>query len=303
MVYIVYYTSYRSQTKKKYNIKNNVFKKVLRQSTRKVRKTSSVPRSALFTFHAQFFPKISARCRAHLLLKKVRSCPARNFLKFFGCSYLQIVVYKIGQIRSKNDADSVKNGYYEDDALQKLFAREADSVDRKSPEIARGTWARVQGTRQELRWFYEKNASRKKVVINCGAGFDTTHWWSKSEELWKSGDLWFDLDMEPVVRQRIRRLRMPGAKSLLSPLKNLKITDNQLSSDNYFIRKLDMKQSDGSVKLLEDIKEEFEIDEQTDVCLVFECVLVYMATEISGRFLKAAADLFQNLKVISYEQV
>lgn len=105
------------------------------------------------------------------------------------------------------------------------------------------------------------------------------------------------------MRQRIRRLRMPGAKSLLSPLKNLKITDNQLSSDNYFIRKLDMKQSDGSVKLLEDIKEEFEIDEQTDVCLVFECVLVYMATEISGRFLKAAADLFQNLKVISYEQL
>jgi len=184
----------------------------------------------------------------------------------------------------------------------RLFAREADSVDRRSPEIARGTWARVLGTRQELRRFYEKNERRRKVVINCGAGFDTSYFWSKSEELFKTGDLWFDLDMEPVVRQRIRRLRMPGAKSLLSTLKNLKLTDNQLSSDSYFIRKLDMKQS-SSVEVLEEIKREFEIDEQTDVCLLFECVLVYMSTEISGAFLKSAADLFHNLKVISYEQL
>ena len=208
--------------------------------------------------------------------------------------------------KSRKNAASVKHGYYEDEALLKLFAREADSVDRKSPEIARGTWARVLGTRQELRSFYENNINatirRRKVVINCGAGFDTTHWWSKNEELFKTGDLWFDLDMEPVVRQRIRRLRMPGAKSLLSSLKNLKITDSQLSSDSYFIRKLDMKQS-SSADVLEDIKSEFEIDEQTDVCLLFECVLVYMSTEISGSFLKFAADLFNNLKVISYEQV
>jgi [phosphatase 2A protein]-leucine-carboxy methyltransferase len=208
--------------------------------------------------------------------------------------------------KSKKRTASVKHGYYEDEALLKLFAREADSVDRKSPEIARGTWARVLGTRQELRSFYENNSNatirRRKVVINCGAGFDTTHWWSKKEELFKAGDLWFDLDMEPVVRQRIRRLRMPGAKSLLSSLKNLKITDSQLSSDSYFIRKLDMKQS-SSADVLEDIKSEFEIDEQTDVCLLFECVLVYMSTEVSGAFLKSAADLFNNLKVISYEQV
>ena len=220
----------------------------------------------------------------------------------FRVKFTQVEKKSAGKV--EKNAASVKHGYYEDEALLKLFAREADSVDRKSPEIARGTWARVLGTRQELRSFYEKNATirRRKVVINCGAGFDTTHWWSKREELFKAGDLWFDLDMEPVVRQRIRRLRMPGAKSLLSSLKNLKITDNQLSSDSYFIRKLDMKQS-SSVDVLEDIKREFEIDEQTDVCLIFECVLVYMKTEASGAFLKSAADLFHNLKVISYEQV
>ena len=161
----------------------------------------------------------------------------------------------------------------------------------------------MQGTRQELRSFYEKNATRRKVVLNCGAGFDTTFWWSKSEGLFKPGDLWIDLDMEAVVRQRIRRLRIPAAKSLVAPLQNLKITENNLSSDCYFIRTLDMKRLDDSAKLLEDIKKDFEIDDQTDVCLIFECVLVYMTTEISGGFIKAAADLYQNLKIISYEQV
>ncbi|CAG5083421.1 Oidioi.mRNA.OKI2018_I69.PAR.g10375.t1.cds [Oikopleura dioica] len=198
---------------------------------------------------------------------------------------------------------AVKHGYYEDDALLKLLSRGTDT-ERKSPEIARGTWARVQGTRQELRRFYEKNASRRKVVINCGAGFDTTFWWAKSEGLFKDGeDLWFDLDMEAVVRQRIRRLRMPAAKSLVSSLQNLKITDSKLASDAYQIRVLDMKRSEESAKLIEEIKEEYQIDDQTDVCLIFECVLVYMPTETSGRFLKAAADDFENLKVISYEQL
>lgn len=141
-------------------------------------------------------------------------------------------------------------------------------------------------------------------MINCGAGFDTTFWWAKSEGLFKDGeDLWFDLDMEAVVRQRIRRLRTPAAKSLVSSLQNLKITDSKLASDTYQIRVLDMKRSEESAKLIEEIKEEYQIDDQTDVCLIFECVLVYMPTETSGRFLKAAADVFENLKVISYEQV
>ena len=46
--------------------------------------------------------------------------------------------------------------------------------DRKSPEIARGTWARVMGTREKLKTFLDSN--QQVNVINCGAGFDSGFW-------------------------------------------------------------------------------------------------------------------------------
>ena len=47
--------------------------------------------------------------------------------------------------------------------------------ERKSPEIARGTWARVIGTRSKLDSFLRTDRGRKNI-INCGCGFDTSFW-------------------------------------------------------------------------------------------------------------------------------
>ena len=60
-----------------------------------------------------------------------------------------------------------------DDALTKMVSVE---LDRKSPEIARGTWARVMGTREKLKSFLDSN--QQANVINCGAGFDSGFWYA-----------------------------------------------------------------------------------------------------------------------------
>jgi len=102
---------------------------------------------------------------------------------------------------------SVRNGYYSDAALLRLVPN--TPAERKSPEIARGTWARVVATRNAIRQFLESNSGRTKVVANCGAGFDTGFWWAKEQNLLSGDDQWYDFDMEGVVRKKARRLRMP----------------------------------------------------------------------------------------------
>ena len=53
----------------------------------------------------------------------------------------------------------VRNNYYSDAALLRLFPA---TVDRKSPEIARGTWARVHATRNFVKdaVFYRVRTSK-----------------------------------------------------------------------------------------------------------------------------------------------
>ena len=101
---------------------------------------------------------------------------------------------------------AIKQGYYQDEAMLKLVSPPSD---RKSPEIARGTWARVQATREAVRKFLVKETSRNKIVVNCGAGFDTGFWWAENEKILGDSGRWIDLDMEAVVRKKIRSLRMP----------------------------------------------------------------------------------------------
>lgn len=67
---------------------------------------------------------------------------------------------------------AIKRGYYRDDPMTTLITAEPE---RKSPEIARGTWARVMGTRSRLEGFLQTTDGRKNI-INCGCGFDTSFW-------------------------------------------------------------------------------------------------------------------------------
>ena len=70
---------------------------------------------------------------------------------------------------------AINRGYYQDDALLRLCAGDTD---RKSPEIARGTWARVVGVRDRLKRFLDQG--QQVNVVNCGAGFDTGFWYGSS---------------------------------------------------------------------------------------------------------------------------
>ena len=70
---------------------------------------------------------------------------------------------------------AINRGYYQDQPQQQLVA--VNEADRKSPEIARGTWARVSGVRERLKVFLDHHQHEHVNVVNCGAGFDTGFWY------------------------------------------------------------------------------------------------------------------------------
>merc|ERR1712168_855909 len=132
-------------------------------------------------------------------------------------------------------------------------------------------------------------------------GFDTGFWYAESQRREGQTIKWIDFDMENVTRKKVRLLRMPKAKPLVSALHDVKFTPNSLSSRDYHISTLDMNSID-------DVKSQIESlipPEQRSwpTCFIFECVLVYMAVEKSSPLLKYFSSKFNNSMVISYEQV
>jgi len=189
---------------------------------------------------------------------------------------------------------AIKRGYYRDDPMTTLITAEPE---RKSPEIARGTWARVMGTRTRLEGFLQATDGRKNI-INCGCGFDTSFWTSLSI----TKDIkWIDIDMEGIVRKKIRLLRSPKSKPLLNQLVDVSFTPNELLSQSYSLITCDL----GDVETIKSKIEKILSPEERKfpTCLIFECVLVYMDPIKSETMLSYFTSQFDKLMSISYEQV
>jgi len=159
---------------------------------------------------------------------------------------------------------AIKRGYYRDDPMTTLITAEPE---RKSPEIARGTWARVMGTRSRLEGFLQTTDGRKNI-INCGCGFDTSFWTSLSI----TKDIkWIDVDMEGIVRKKIRLLRSPKSKPLLNQLVDVSFTPNELLSQSYSLITCDLGDVESIKSKIEKILSPEE--RKFPTCLIFECVL------------------------------
>ena len=78
---------------------------------------------------------------------------------------------------------AIKRGYYRDDPMTTLITAEPE---RKSSEIASGTWARVMGTRSRLEGFLQLTDGRKNI-INCESGFDTYLFKHRKEKIASEG--------------------------------------------------------------------------------------------------------------------
>ena len=82
---------------------------------------------------------------------------------------------------------------------------------------------------------------------------------------------WIDIDMEGIVRKKIRLLRSPKSKPLLNQLVDVSFTPNELLSQSYSLITCDL----GDVETIKSKIEKILSPEEQKfpTCLIFECVL------------------------------
>ena len=82
---------------------------------------------------------------------------------------------------------------------------------------------------------------------------------------------WIDIDMEGIVRKKIRLLRSPKSKHLLNQLVDVSFTPNELLSQSYSLITCDL----GDVETIKSKIEKILSPEERKfpTCLIFECVL------------------------------
>uniref|UniRef100_T1JIF8 Leucine carboxyl methyltransferase 1 n=1 Tax=Strigamia maritima TaxID=126957 RepID=T1JIF8_STRMM len=187
---------------------------------------------------------------------------------------------------------AVQLGYWHDPYLQ-YFVRASD---RKTPEINRGYYARVQGIKQLIDQVIQVSNGNCQI-INLGAGFDTLYWRLKDEG--KSVKNFIEVDFPTVTSKKCHFIKK--SKPLLQGITygdiSLNVTD--LHAANYHIVGCDMRHLNSINQKLKDC----DIDFSLTTIVIAECVLVYMDVDHSNNLLHWLADNFKIAVFINYEQV
>ncbi|RWS23949.1 leucine carboxyl methyltransferase 1-like protein [Leptotrombidium deliense] len=212
-----------------------------------------------------------------------------------------MIVGDEGVMRTNDDATSckqyaVEKGYWKDPFIE-CFHSGFGRVDRKTPEINRGYFARVFATQLLVKKFIETvNACQ---IVNLGSGFDTLYWRLKSLEKMEGIKSFVDIDLAEVTMKKLHQIRMrPQMLSLLGD--DIKISSMELHSSEYHLVSADLRtRKELERKLFTDCG----LDATVPTLFLAECVLIYMTVDESNSLLSFLASSFSECAFINYEQV
>lgn len=193
---------------------------------------------------------------------------------------------------------AVKMGYLKDDYID-LFSRGSPRVERKTPEINRGYFARVCAINMIITQFLDQiNAKNGKCqIVNLGAGFDSLFW--RIQEKFPCLSAFVDADLPGVTSRKVMHIR--HRTQLLSALGDeIKFNSLELHSNVYHLVPLDLrKQEELDRKLLTECK----LDPTVPTIFLAECVLIYMDVINSNSLLSWISAHFSQAVFINYEQI
>lgn len=189
---------------------------------------------------------------------------------------------------------AVQLGYWKDPYIN-YFMRASE---RKAPEINRGFYVRVKGVHSLLKQFLEITKCQGQIV-NLGAGFDTTYWNLKDENLVPKS--FIEVDFQGVTARKTYYIQ--HRKHLLDKLTadeaDVKITNTDLHAGQYHIVAADLRNVSELTKKLGECGIDFDLP----TCFLTECVLVYMPPEASENLLRWIPERFKSAFFVNYEQV
>lgn len=235
-----------------------------------------------------------------------------------------------GVMHTNDDATVCKRyavslGYYKDQFIDSFFhSKQPSRLERKTPEINRGYYARVQAINYLVNQFLnyvqslnddnstdqdskqlnndgdKKNATNVKCqIVNVGAGFDTLFWRLKSEGKTHLIKSFIDLDLDGITFKKLHQIRIKP--DLLKALgDDISFNKFDLHSNIYHLISSDIRNPKHlNEKLFNDCK----LDKSLPTLFISECVLVYLSRQHTFDFLKWITSTFEQAVLINYEQV
>lgn len=247
-----------------------------------------------------------------------------------------------GVMNTNDDATVCKRyavslGYWRDPFIDLFFHNKHPSrSERKTPEINRGYYARVQAinllvdqflsyveslnesdeesarppadqpqqrTDNEQRRREERRARKSKEVkcqiVNIGAGFDTLFWRLKAENKIDSLHSFVDLDLDGITYKKLHQIRI--RPDLLKALgEDISFNKFDLHSNTYHLISSDLRTPKN---LDEKLTKDCKLDKRLPTLFISECVLVYLSKQHTSNFLRWATASFDQTVLINYEQV
>ena len=78
------------------------------------------------------------------------------------------------------------------------------------PIINRGTWARVHSIRQVIKRFIKICEEKGQLfnILSLGAGFDSTYFWLKKENLFPKGCKYVEIDFPNLIEKKAQVISM-----------------------------------------------------------------------------------------------
>ncbi|KAL3831855.1 hypothetical protein ACJMK2_023552 [Sinanodonta woodiana] len=206
-------------------------------------------------------------------------------------------------VQGTNDSSIVSKcsmaatGYFQDDYLQYFVTK----VTRRSPLIHRGYYIRARTMDYIMKKFLEIHTG-KRQIISLGAGFDSTYFRLKHQNLLEEVTF-CEIDFPDVVRRKKEIIMaQPPLLELIGEITHTKATDNllvEIDSANYKLLGIDL----GQPNTLEAVLKLCQIDFDCPTLLISECVLTYMTRRCASAVIKWAADTFTCGHFVIYEQI
>ncbi|XP_015790093.1 leucine carboxyl methyltransferase 1 [Tetranychus urticae] len=196
---------------------------------------------------------------------------------------------------------AIRLGYWKDPYID-LFSKGKPTIERKTPEINRGYYARVVSIKIIIGQFldYVESQGKQCQIVNLGCGFDTLFWRltenSKNASTIKH---FVDADLHGITSRKIYHIR--HRPELLSSLgEDIKFNPMELQSNVYKLIPADLRDTNNlSTKLFN----ECLLDRDLPTLFLAECVLIYMTVENSNNLISWISSNFTNAFFINYEQI
>ncbi|XP_076454100.1 leucine carboxyl methyltransferase 1-like [Babylonia areolata] len=190
---------------------------------------------------------------------------------------------------------AVDKGYWQDPYIS-LFVPKGKST--HAPEINKGYYARVTSIRILLQKFIEAT-NRECQVVSLGAGFDTTYWCLKEQDL--NPKSYIEMDFMAVTSRKCQQIK--SKKALLDKLAtedgDVMWSKSEVHAGDYHLVSADLRK----VGEVEGKLADCGLDKNLPTLFMAECVLVYIEVPHTEQLLRWISENVPTAMFINYEQV